>query len=262
MLELKGIRQVFRSGQDEVVALDRIDLHLDRGDFLSIIGSNGAGKSTLLGVIAGVLVPTAGQVLIGGEDLTTTPAWRRARRIGRIVQNPLSGTAPTMTIAENMALALKRSGRSFVPAITKRRRRLFGEELSPLGMGLEHRLDVPAYLLSGGERQALTVTMATLAEPDILLLDEHTAALDPANARLIADLTEAHVKRTRLVTLAVTHNMEQAIRLGNRLIMMHKGAIILSLEGKEKRGTSVGRLVELFARRHIVDDALLLEAPA
>ena len=262
MLELNGIRQVFRSGQDEVVALDRIDLHLDRGDFLSIIGSNGAGKSTLLGVIAGVLVPTAGRVLIAGEDLTTTPAWRRARRIGRIVQNPLSGTAPTMTIAENMALALKRSGRSFFPALTKRRRRLFAEELSPLGMGLEHRLDVPAYLLSGGERQALTVTMATLAEPDILLLDEHTAALDPANARLIADLTEAHVKRTRLVTLAVTHNMEQAIRLGNRLIMMHKGAIILSLEGEEKSGTSVGRLVELFARRHIVDDALLLEAPS
>ncbi len=262
MLELNGIRQVFRSGQDEVVALDRIDLHLDRGDFLSIIGSNGAGKSTLLGVIAGVLVPTAGRVLIAGEDLTTTPAWRRARRIGRIVQNPLSGTAPTMTIAENMALALKRSGRSFFPALTKRRRRLFREELSPLGMGLEHRLDVPAYLLSGGERQALTVTMATLAQPDILLLDEHTAALDPANARLIADLTEAHVKRTRLVTLAVTHNMEQAIRLGNRLIMMHKGAIILSLEGEEKSGTSVGRLVELFARRHIVDDALLLEAPS
>lgn len=260
MLELKGIRQVFRSGQDQVVALDGIDLLLDRGDFLTIIGSNGAGKSTLLDVIAGVLVPTAGRVLVGGLDLTATPAWRRARRIGRIVQNPLSGTAPTMTIAENMALAMKRSGRSFFPALTKRRRRQFALALSTLGMGLEHRLDVPAFLLSGGERQALTVTMATLAKPDILLLDEHTAALDPANGKLIADLTEAHVKRTRLVTLAVTHNMEQAIHLGNRLIMMHQGAIVLSLEGEEKSKTSVGQLVELFSRRHIVDDALLLEA--
>ena len=259
MLTLEGVRQVFRSGQDLVVALAGIDLVLDRGDFLTVIGSNGAGKTTLLHVIAGNLIPTSGRVLIDGEDVTATPAHRRARRIGRIVQDPLSGTAPTMTIAENLALASKRSKRSLAVALTRRRRREFADVLRPLGMGLERRLDDPAFLLSGGERQALTVTMATLARPDILLLDEHTAALDPANARRIGELTEAFVERTGLTTLMVTHNMEQAIALGNRLVMMHKGEIVLELGGERKRSTKVPELVSLFSHRHIADDELLLE---
>lgn len=259
MLRLENLHKRFRSGQDVVVALHGIDLHLERGDFLTVIGSNGAGKSTLLNVIAGVLPPTSGRIVIGGEDVTTMPAHRRARRIGRIVQDPLKGTAPTMTIAENLALASKRSGRSFHLALTKRRRRELIDVMRALGMDLHRRLDDPVSLLSGGERQALTVAMATLAKPDILLLDEHTAALDPHNAARINALTREFVERTGLTTIMVTHNMEQAIELGDRLAMMHNGEIILELTGEGKERTKVSELIELFARHHIADDELLLE---
>jgi len=259
MLRLEALRKVFRSGPDLVVALAGVDLHLERGDFLTVIGSNGAGKTTLLNLIAGAFPPTAGRVWIGGQDVTLQPAHCRARRIGRIVQDPLAGTAPNMTIAENLALACQRSGRSFRLALPRRRRTQFLERVGGLRMGLDRRLDDPVYLLSGGERQALTVTMATLSRPDILLLDEHTAALDPANAVAIASLTEQFVDDLGLTTVMVTHNMEQAIALGNRLAMMHKGEILTQLLGEEKAKMHVEGLIALFARRHITEDELLLE---
>ncbi len=259
MLRLEQIRKLFRSGPDLVTALSGIDIDLEKGDFLTVIGSNGAGKTTLLNVISGTFPPTSGRVWIGGEDVTTIPAYRRARWIGRIVQDPLSGTAPKMTIAENLALASKRSGRSLRLAITRGKRREMIERMRSLGMGLDRRLDDPVSLLSGGERQALTVTMATLACPDILLLDEHTAALDPANAVMILELTRQFVERIRLTTIMVTHNMEQAIALGNRLVMMHKGKVIYELSGEEKWNADVSELIDLFSQRHITDDELLLE---
>jgi putative tryptophan/tyrosine transport system ATP-binding protein len=259
MLRLEALRRVFRSGPDLVVALSGIDLHLQRGDFLTVIGSNGAGKTTLLNLVAGTIPPTTGRVWIGGQDVTAQPAHRRARRIGRIVQDPLAGTAPTMTIAENLALASRRAGRTVRLALPRRRRAEFVDRVKTLGMGLERRLDDPVSLLSGGERQALTVTMATLSRPDILLLDEHTAALDPANAAAIASLTQRFVADLHLTTVMVTHNMEQAIALGNRLAMMHKGEILMELRGLEKARMRVEDLIALFARRHITEDELLLE---
>jgi putative ABC transport system ATP-binding protein len=225
-----------------------------------VIGSNGAGKSTLLNLIAGAFSPTSGRVLLDGEDLTGVPAHRRARRIGRIVQNPLAGTAPSMTVAENLALAAKRGGRTLRLALPRRLRHEFRDRLASLEIGLEDRLDCCASLLSGGERQGLTVLMATLARPEVLLLDEHTAALDPRNAALITRLTCGFIEELGLTTLMVTHNMEQAIEVGNRLIMMHKGQIIHELSDGAKHHSTVAELVGLFSRRHVVDDELLLEA--
>jgi len=262
MLRLDDISKTFVTGADRVVALQGIALELDAGDVLTVIGSNGAGKSTLLNLIAGTYVPTCGTITLGGEEITSVPAHRRAHRIGRIVQNPLAGTAPTMTVAENLALAMRRGGRGLRLALPKRRRAKLGERLAALGIGLEKRLDCPVSLLSGGERQALTVLMATLVPPEVLLLDEHTAALDPRNANLIVYLTQQFVSRLGLTTLMVTHNMEQAIGVGNRLIMMHKGEIIHELQGDEKREATVADLVDLFAAHHVVDDELLLERVA
>lgn len=259
MLTLESIRKTFRSGQDLVVALGGVDLKLSKGDFLTVIGSNGAGKSTLLNIIAGSILPTAGRVSINEEDVTLVPAYRRARWIGRITQDPLSGTAPSMTIAENLALAAKRSRRSFCLAITRRKRLEMAERMHSLGMSLERRLDDPVSLLSGGERQALTVTMATLADPQILLLDEHTAALDPTNALKVSQLTQEFVMKTGIATIMVTHNMEHAILLGNRLIMMNKGEIVYQFADSEKATLEVPDLVDLFRKRHICDDELLLE---
>ena len=259
MLTLDGISKTFQAGADRVVAVRGIDLTFEGGDFLTIIGSNGAGKSTLLGLIAGTFPPTTGRVILAGRDITNVPAHRRARRIGRIVQDPLAGTAPTMTVAENLALAMKRSGRGLRPALSRRLRGKLRDRLAALNVGLEDRLDCRASLLSGGERQALTVLMATLVPPEVLLLDEHTAALDPRNAALITSLTCLFVERLKLMTLMVTHNMEQAIEAGNRLIMMHKGEIIHELHDDEKLAATVPELVELFAQHHVVDDELLLE---
>lgn len=259
MLTLDGLSKTFQTGADKVDAVRRIDLDLESGDFLTIIGSNGAGKSTLLNLIAGMFPPTTGRVILSGKDITSVPAHRRARRIGRIAQSPLAGTAPTMTVAENLALAMKRGARTLRLALPRRRRRKLRDRLAALGVGLEDRLNCPVSLLSGGERQALTVLMATLVPPQVLLLDEHTAALDPRNAALITNLTCQFVERLDLTTLMVTHNMEQAIEVGNRLIMMHKGEIIHELHGNEKQAATVPELVELFAQHHVVDDELLLE---
>jgi len=242
------------------MAIAELDLALDPGDVLTIIGSNGAGKSTLLNLIAGTFLPSSGRVVLNGDDLTAIPAHRRARRIGRIVQNPLAGTAPSMTVAENLALAAKRTRRLLRPALTRRNRREMADRLAHLDIGLEVRLRCPVSQLSGGERQALTVIMATLARPEVLLLDEHTAALDPRNAALINRLTADFVEDLKPITLLVTHNMEQAIETGNRLVMMHKGAVVHELSGDEKRCATVAQLVDLFAERHVVDDELLLGA--
>ncbi len=259
MLRLERIRKAFRSGQDIVVALGGIDLDLEKGDFLTVIGSNGAGKTTLLNIIAGTILPTVGRVMVKDRDVTTLPTHRRARWIGRITQDPLAGTAPMMTIAENLALASKRSHRSLRLAITRRKRREMVDQMLSLGMDLEHRLDDPVSLLSGGERQALTVTMAMLAQPEILLLDEHTAALDPANGTKVSLLTQEFVERMRVTTIMVTHNMEHALALGNRLLMMNKGELVYDFSGEEKESLTVIDLVDLFSNQHIVDDKLLLE---
>jgi putative ABC transport system ATP-binding protein len=259
MLRLEGVSKTFQTGADRVEAIKRTDLALNRGDVLTIIGSNGAGKSTLLSLIAGTYPPTAGRVLLGGTDVTGVPAHRRAKQVGRIVQDPLAGTAPSMTVAENLALAAKRGRRGLRPALPRSRRRQFREQIEALDVGLEDRLRCRVGLLSGGERQALAVLMATLVPPEILLLDEHTAALDPSNATMIVQLTQSFVDRLELTTLMVTHNMEQAIGVGNRLIMMHKGEIIEELRGSEKRNATVSQLVDLFTHHHVVDDELLLK---
>jgi len=258
MLNLESVSKTFHTGADRVEAIREMDLFLSEGDFLSIIGSNGAGKSTLLNLIAGTVLPSTGRISLDGEDVTTVSAYRRARSIGRIVQDPLAGTAPTMTVAENLALAMKRKGRGLRLALPRRLQRSFAEQLATLDIGLESRLNCPVSLLSGGERQALAVLMATLVPPKLLLLDEHTAALDPSNAAMIVQLTNSFVDRAGLATLMVTHNMEQAISVGNRLIMMHKGDIIHELHGHEKQYATVEDLVELFSQRHIADDELLL----
>ena len=259
MLELDRLSKTFHAGADRVVAIRETSLTLADGDFLTIIGSNGAGKSTLLNLIAGTYPPTSGRILLNGLDLTGVPAHRRARRVGRIVQDPLAGTAPSMTVAENLALAMKRGRRGLRPALPRRLRHRFQDQLSALNVGLENRLRCRVSLLSGGERQALAVLMATLVPPEVLLLDEHTAALDPSNAVMIVHLTQSFVQRVRLTTLMVTHNMEQAIDVGTRLIMMHKGEIIEDLQGAEKAHATVPQLVDLFSDHHVVDDELLLE---
>ncbi|MBU0596142.1 ATP-binding cassette domain-containing protein [Candidatus Bipolaricaulota bacterium] len=262
MLTLDGISKTFQSGADRVVAIRRTELSLARGDFLTVIGSNGAGKSTLLNLIAGTFAPTEGRIQLGGVDITNMPAHRRARNIGRIVQDPLAGTAPSMTVEENLALAMKRGGRGLRLALPRRRRRELRGQLAVLRVGLEDRLRCPVSLLSGGERQALAVLMATLVPPEVLLLDEHTAALDPSNAVMIVELTRTFVEDLGLTTLMVTHNMEQAIAIGSRLIMMHKGEIIEELLGADKTNATVPQLVELFSRHHVVEDELMLESVA
>lgn len=262
MLRLNGVSKTFVTDADRVVALQAIDLDLAKGDVLTIIGSNGAGKSTLLNLIAGTFPPTTGTIELSGEDMTAVAEHKRSRRIGRIVQSPLAGTAPTMSVAENLALASKKGRRGLRMALGKRTRKTFTDQLASLGLGLEQRLDCPVSLLSGGERQALTVLMATLVPPELLLLDEHTAALDPRNASMIVDLTRAFVGNLGLTTLMVTHNMEQAICVGNRLVMMHKGEFIHQLAGDEKAETTVSELVDLFAEHDVVDDELLLERVA
>ncbi|KYD14499.1 ABC transporter ATP-binding protein [Parageobacillus sp. VR-IP] len=250
MLRLNRIYKVFNEGTpDEKIALQHVNLTLKKGDFVTIIGSNGAGKSTLMNLISGVLFPDEGTIYIDGQDVTSMPEYVRSRYIGRVFQDPMAGTAPSMTIEENLAMAYARSRkRTLSRGVTKKRRDYFREILSTLHLGLENRLQAKVGLLSGGERQALSLLMATFTEPAILLLDEHTAALDPARAELITNLTKEIVKKHGLTTLMVTHNMQQAIDLGNRLIMMDKGQIILEVDENEKKGLTVEKLLAEFQR--------------
>jgi putative tryptophan/tyrosine transport system ATP-binding protein len=250
MLRLTQIHKVFNEGTpDEKVALDWTNLTLKRGDFVTVIGSNGAGKSTLMNVISGVLSPDVGNVMIDGKDVTSMSEYKRAKLIGRVFQDPMAGTAPNMTIEENLAMAYSRNKqRTLRIGVTKKRKEYFKEVLESLHLGLENRLSAKVGLLSGGERQALSLLMATFTEPAILLLDEHTAALDPSRAELITNLTKEIVEKYGLTTLMVTHNMQQALDLGNRLIMMDKGQIILEVEEDKKKELTIEKLLNEFQR--------------
>ncbi|GIP40140.1 ABC transporter ATP-binding protein [Paenibacillus sp. J31TS4] len=263
MLELSRVSRLFNPGTpDEKVALMNITLRLNPGDFVTVIGSNGAGKSTLMNIISGVMKPDAGDVLIDGKAIHHLPEHKRSRWIGRVFQDPMAGTAPHMTIEENLAMAYARGkSRGLGLGVNGAKRSLFREQLAKLGIGLENRLRAKVGLLSGGERQALSLLMATFTKPQILLLDEHTAALDPARAELITKLTRDIVQEMNLTTLMVTHNMEQAIRLGNRLIMMDKGRIILDIPQERKHDLTVERLLgefEQISGHKLADDRVVL----
>jgi len=248
MLTLADISKTFfRGGANEVAALDAVSLDIAQGDFLTVIGSNGAGKSSLLNCLAGCFFPDAGHIVLDGRDITTLPEYARAAFLGRVFQDPLLGTSASLSIEQNLALAsLRGKRRGLAPGVKARDRERFRHALASLSLGLEDRLQAGVRLLSGGQRQALTMLMATLAEPRVLLLDEHTAALDPKTAAHILDLTERIVAKKRLTTLMVTHNMHQALRLGNRLVMMHRGRVILDVRGEEKRNLAVEDLLRRF----------------
>ena len=248
MLELNHVSKLFNPGTpDEKIALFNTRLTMKPGDFITVIGSNGAGKSTLMNIISGVLKPDTGDIRINGETISHLPEFKRSKWIGRVFQDPMAGTAPHMTIEENLAMAYSRGKkRGLGLGVTASKRKLFREQLERLGIGLEDRLRAKVGLLSGGERQALSLLMATFTNPQILLLDEHTAALDPARAELITQLTDSIVSELNLTTLMVTHNMEQAIRLGNRLIMMDSGRIILDIDEERKKELTVERLLGEF----------------
>ena len=250
MLEIKNLSRTFFPGTvNERKALRNINLTLGNGEFVTVIGSNGAGKSTVLNRVAGKLQPDAGTVAIDGKNVTKLADFRRAKYIGRVFQDPMAGTAPTMSIEENMALAYARGRfRGLGAGVGAKRRELFVEELKSLELGLENRLKTKVGLLSGGQRQALSLLMATFSEPKILLLDEHTAALDPQRAALVSRLTNQIVERHQLTTLMVTHNMEQALQLGTRLIMMHDGQIILDLDSEQKQQMTVKDLLGEFEK--------------
>ena len=263
-LALRGARKTFFPGTvNEVVALRDIDLEVPAGQFVTVIGSNGSGKSTMLNAIAGTFRLTAGSVLLGGRDISKRPEHVRSRSIGRVFQDPRAGTAPSMTIEENLAMALLRSTRSGLRSgVTSERRALMRAQLSRLGMGLEERLRAQVLKLSGGQRQAMSLLMATIAEPALLLLDEHTAALDPKVAATIMELTDTIVSERLLTTLMVTHNMEIAIRYGDRLVMMHAGRVVLDLDSDEKRSVTVSDLVAKFhevAGEALAVDRMLLD---
>ena len=250
MLNVSRVNVTFAPGTvNERRALRDLSLVLDDGDFATVIGSNGAGKSTLLNVVAGTIRPDSGTVAVAGRNVTRMPDHRRAGFIGRVFQNPSAGTAPHMTIEENLAIAHERGKRrGLTTGVSNKQRALFREHLAPLEQGLEDRLKDWVGLLSGGQRQALSLLMATLSKPRILLLDEHTAALDPQRAELVLRLTREVVEAQELTTLMVTHNMTQALELGNRLIMMHEGRIILDVKGEKKQAMTVPDLLKEFER--------------
>ena len=250
MLDLVQIRKTFNARTvNEKVALNGLSFHMDDGDFVTVIGGNGAGKSTLLNAIAGVWPVDSGTITLDGVDVTRLSEHRRAGLLGRVFQDPMTGTAATMQIEENLALAARRGEhRTLKPGITREERKLYREKLAALGLGLEDRMTAKVGLLSGGQRQALTLLMATLKKPKLLLLDEHTAALDPRTAAKVLELSEQIVTENGLMTLMVTHNMRDAIRYGNRLIMMHEGRIILDISGEEKKHLTVEMLMDAFAR--------------
>ena len=257
MLDVKNIRKTFNPGTvNEKTALDGVSLTLNDGDFVTVIGGNGAGKSTLLNAVAGVWPVDSGSISIGGADVTKLPEHRRAKYIGRVFQDPMMGTAATMQIEENMALAARRGRvRTLRPGITRDERDHYREMLKILDLGLEDRLTSKVGLLSGGQRQALTLLMAALRKPDLLLLDEHTAALDPKTAAKVLEATERIVQKDQLTTLMITHNMRDAIVHGNRLIMMYEGRIALDIAGEDKKKLTVEQLLARFGQATGSDEA-------
>lgn len=248
MLKIKGVYKTFNPGTiNEKRALNGIDLELYDGDFVTVIGGNGAGKSTVLNMIAGVYPVDCGTIEIDGVDVTKLPEHKRAKYLGRVFQDPMTGTAADMEIAENLAIADRRGKRRTLKfGITAKDRAFYREMLSSLDLGLEDRLTSKVGLLSGGQRQALTLLMATLQQPKLLLLDEHTAALDPKTAKKVLDLTEQIVAKHNLTTMMITHNMSDAIRVGNRLIMINNGKIIFDVRGKEKAKLTIQDLLDKF----------------
>ena len=265
MLKLTNITKTFAPGTvNQKTALCGIDLHLAPGDFVTVLGSNGAGKSTLFSAIAGSIRPDTGSVILDGQDVTALPDYKRSKYIGRLFQDPLKGIAPNMTIAENLALAYLRSSGRHSPfsMVSAAERREFRDRLSQLGLGLEDRMDSPVGLLSGGQRQALTLLMATLVTPKLLLLDEHTAALDPATAEKVLELTKSIVAQNRITCLMITHDISSALQLGNRTIIMNAGKIVGELDGPERANMDEGQLLEVFRRFRLNDDRLLFrDAP-
>src|SRR5574344_1440548 len=259
MLKLFNVSKTFNPGTiTEKVALKNIDLELADGDFVTVIGGNGAGKSTLLNLIAGVHYTDTGSIFLDGMDLTGKPEYVRAKYLGRVFQDPMMGTAANMQIEENLALAMRRGKkRTLAWGIQPAERKLYREKLALLDLGLENRMTSKVGLLSGGQRQALTLLMATLQKPKLLLLDEHTAALDPKTAAKVLELTEEFVNRDHLTTFMVTHNMKDAIRYGNRLIMMMDGKIVYDVRGEEKKKLTVEDLLAKFSVSGVVSDKLL-----
>lgn len=245
MLTMKNISKTFNPGTvNEKTALRNLSLHLDEGDFVTIIGANGAGKSTLFNAIGGSFFTDTGSILLDGKDVTFLPEYKRAKSIGRLFQDPMRGSAPGMTIEENLALAAGHGG--WLSHVTRAEKEAFRERLSLLNMGLEDRMKQPVGLLSGGQRQALTLMMATMVPPKLLLLDEHTAALDPGTAEKVLELTKSIVEEGHLTCLMITHNMQSALDLGNRTLMMDAGNIILDIGGEERRGLTVNDLLLKF----------------
>jgi putative ABC transport system ATP-binding protein len=264
MIRVTDLEIVFGKGTPlEKKALNGIDLTVPESQFVSVIGSNGAGKSTLLAAIAGDVMPQAGRIEIGGEDVSKLPTAARAGRIARVFQDPLAGSCGRLTIEENLALADARgSRRGLGLAINRDRRETFHQRLKELGLGLEGRLEDQMALLSGGQRQALSLVMATMADADVLLLDEHTAALDPAMAEFVLDLTRRVVSERQVTTLMVTHSMRQALDMGDRTVMLHEGKIILDVAGEERANLDVEDLIRMFRKvrgQEIDDDSLLIE---
>ena len=263
MLEVKGVYKTFNPGTiNEKKALNGIDLTLNEGDFVTVIGGNGAGKSTILNMITGVYPVDSGKIIIDGVDVTKLPEHKRAKYLGRVFQDPMTGTAADMQIEENLALASRRGKRRTLRGgITKKEQEHYREMLKMLDLGLEDRLTSKVGLLSGGQRQAITLLMATMKKPKILLLDEHTAALDPQTAAKVLKITDELVHEGNITTLMITHNMKDAIRLGNRLIMMYNGKIIYDISGEEKKNLKVQDLLALFEKAsngEFANDRMLL----
>ncbi|MFW6228281.1 MAG: ABC transporter ATP-binding protein [Alkalispirochaeta sp.] len=252
MIRLESVSKTFHPGTvNEVVALRPADIRVHEGDFITVIGSNGAGKSTLFNLVAGTYPASTGTIHINEIDVTREPEFRRARYIGRIFQDPMLGTAGNMTLEDNMMISYRKGFKGLRISLNRRMRSFFQEQLVDLSMGLEHRMKDNVRLLSGGQRQALTLLMMVLSRPALILLDEHTAALDPKNARIVLELTRKYVEEYRLTTMMITHNMQHAIDYGNRLLMMDKGEVIYDVAGEEKRNLTVDGLVERFHRiRH------------
>ena len=265
MLRIEGISKTFNPGTvNEKKGLDRLSLHLQRGDFATIVGSNGAGKSTLFNAIAGSFYADEGEIWLDGEDISFMPEHARSRFIGRLFQDPLMGTAPHMTIEENLTIAYLRAAehkRGIFSRPSKQERTFFREQLGLLHMGLENRMENPVGLLSGGQRQALTLLMATVVTPKLLLLDEHTAALDPGTAAKVLSLTESIIRERNITCLMVTHNMNQALELGNLTLMMNAGRIVFDVSGEARSGMSVQDLLDRFAEgsgKRFDNDRILL----
>lgn len=262
MLELKNLGIVFNPGTvNENRAMNNVSLRVEKGEFITIIGTNGAGKSTLFNLISGHFQPSEGSVYLHGRDVTREPEYKRARKIGRIFQNPLLGTAGNMALEDNMVISRHKGFKGLGMSLGEKNRKEFRERLLDLGMGLEHRLKDNVGLLSGGQRQALTLLMMAMSKPDLMLLDEHTAALDPKNAQVVMDLTLRYVREHRFTTLMITHNMQHAIEYGDRLLMLDKGEIIMDLAGEEKKNLTVEKLVQRFhdiRKAEMGDDELLL----